>query len=75
MTSCDWKTVAKKIKEIEGRKEYPDKKPQPRILDHYQEQIVKWLDENLSGVRIHETIQEEGVLGRILYPKGLYCSN
>jgi len=61
LTGHDWKTVAKKIKEIEGGKEYPTKKPHPRILDPYQERVIKWLEDNLSGVRIHEKIQEEGV--------------
>jgi transposase len=61
MTGHDWKTVAKRIKEIEEGKEYPKKKPHPRILDSYQEQIMKYLEDNLSGVRIHEKIQEEGV--------------
>ena len=54
ITGHDWKTVAKRIKEIEEGKKYPKKKPHPRILDSYQEQIMKWLEDNLSGVRIHE---------------------
>ena len=61
LTDHDWKTVAKKIKEIEDGKEYLAKKPHPRILDPYQEQIMKWLEEDLSGVRIHEKLREEGV--------------
>lgn len=61
LTGHDWKTVVKKIKEIEEGKEYQTKKPHPRILDPYREQIMKWLEDNLSGVRIHEKIQEEGV--------------
>jgi len=31
------------------------------MLDPYQEQIIEWLEENLSGVRIHEKLTEEGV--------------
>jgi transposase len=61
LTGHDWKTVAKRIKEIEAGKEYPKKKPHPRILDSHKEQIMKWLEDNLSGVRIHEKMQEEGV--------------
>ena len=61
LTGHDWKTVAKKIKEIEAGKEYPKKKPHPRILDSHEEQIMKWLEDNLSGVRVHEKMQEEGV--------------
>ena len=61
MTGHYRKTVAKKIKEIEEGKEYPTKKPHPWILHPYQEQIMKWLEEDLFGVRIHEKMQEEGV--------------
>ena len=42
LTGHDWKTVAKKIKEIEAGKEYPKKKPHPRILDFHKEQILEW---------------------------------
>jgi transposase len=61
MTGHDWKTVAKKVKEIEEGKEYLAEKPHPRILDYHKEQILEWLEENLSGVRIHEKMQEEGI--------------
>lgn len=61
LTGHDWKTVDKRIKEIEEGKEYLAKKPHPRILDYHKEQILEWLEEKLSGVRIHEKIQEEGV--------------
>jgi len=50
LTGHDWKTVAKRIKEIEEGKEYPKKKPHPRILDSHKEQIMKWLEEDLSGI-------------------------
>ena len=61
LTGHDWKTVAKRIKEIEQEKEYQIKKPHPRILDPYHEQILQWMEENLTGVRIHEKIQQKGV--------------
>ena len=61
LTGHDWKTVAQKIKEIEAGKEYPKKKPHPRILDSHQEQKLKWLEEDLSKVRIHVKIQQKGV--------------
>ncbi len=60
MTGHDWKTGAKRIEEMEEGKEYLAKKPHPRILDPYREQIMKWLEENLSGVRIHKKLREEG---------------
>jgi len=62
LTGHDWKTVAKRIKEIEEGKEYLAQKPHPRILDPYQEQIMKWLEEDLSGIRMHEKLREEGVI-------------
>ena len=61
MTGHDWKTVAKRIKEIESGKKYSKKKPHPRILDSCKEQVLKYLEEDLSAVRIHEKLQEEGV--------------
>ena len=61
LTGHDWKTVAKRIKEIEEGKEYLSQKPHPRILDYHKEQIMEWLEDNLSGVRIHEKMQGEGV--------------
>ena len=61
LTGHDWKTVAKMIKAVEEAKEYPKKKPHPRVLDLYQEEIIKWMEEDLTGVRIHEELQEMGV--------------
>mgnify|MGYP000254881516 CR=1 FL=1 len=61
LTGHDWKTVAKRVKEIEQEKEYQHKKPHPRILDPHHEQILKWIEEDLTGVRIHEKIQQKGV--------------
>jgi len=61
VTGHDWKTVAKKIKEIEEGKEYPEKKPHPRLLDPYKEKIIAWMEEELTGVRIHEELQGIGV--------------
>ena len=61
LTGHDWKTVAKAIKTIEQNKEYPSKKPHPRVLDPYKEQIIKWIEEGLTGVRMHEELQGIGV--------------
>ena len=73
LTGHDWKTVAKRIKEIEEGKEYLAKKPHPRILDSHKEQILEWLEENLSGVRIHEKTQEEGIKGGYSTVKDYIC--
>ncbi len=60
LTGHDWKTVAQKIKEIEAGKEYPKKKPHPRILDYHKEH-------GINRVRLHNftkcktKIEEENV--------------
>jgi len=61
LTGHDWKTVAKRIGEIEQEKEYQPKKPHPKILNPYHEDILKWIEEGLTGVRIHEKIEQKGV--------------
>ena len=61
LTGHDWKTVAKAIRQIEEGRQYPNKKPHPRLLDPHKEQIVKWIEENLSGVRMHEELRQMGV--------------
>ncbi len=73
LTGHDWKTVAKRIKEIEEGKEYLAQKPHPRILDPYQEQIMKWLEEDLSGIRMHEKLREEGVIAGYSTVKDYIC--
>ena len=61
LTGHDWKTVAKVIKTIEEGGGYPNKKPHPRLLDVYREQIIKWMEEGLTAVRMHEKLQGMGV--------------
>ncbi len=61
MTGHDWKTVSKAIKEIENGRERPEKKPHPRILDIYRENILEWLENGLSGVRIFEKLKSKGM--------------
>ena len=41
MTGHDWKTVAKRIKEIEEGKEYLARKLLTKMLDPYQEKIIE----------------------------------
>lgn len=59
-TGHDWKTVAKVIKSIKAGKEWPEKKPHPRILDPYKEKIVQLMEQGLTGVRIHQELQKMG---------------
>ncbi len=56
----DWKTVDKVIKHLNFGGKLPMKKPHPSKLDRYKEQILEYLDSGLSGVRIHELLQESG---------------
>lgn len=61
MTGHDWKTVSKVIKNIENGKEKPEKKPHPCLLDPYKEKILELMEQGLSGVRINEELQREGI--------------
>jgi len=59
LTGHDWKTIAKVIKEVEAGKEYPTKRPHPRILDSLKKQIIEWIKEWLTKVRIFEKLQKQ----------------
>lgn len=60
-TGHDWKTVAKAAKLIQSGAKYPFKKPHPKILDSYKEQVMEFLEKGLNGVRIFEEIRQLGV--------------
>ncbi len=60
-TGHDFKTVAKVIKSIKEGKEYPEKKPHPKILDNHKEKIIELIEIGLTGVRIHQKLQEAGL--------------
>lgn len=60
ITGHDWKTVAKVIKNFEEGKTMPEKKPHPKLLDLYKEEIIKWIEEGLTGVRIYEKLEDIG---------------
>lgn len=59
-TGHDWKTVDKVIKSLETTGTYPVKKPHPNKLDNYKEKILQLLEQDLSGVRIHEELIKLG---------------
>ena len=63
LTGHDWKTVAKVIKSIEKGIEIPQYKPRESLIDDYKEKILELLEQNLSGVRIHEKLIEDGFIG------------
>jgi len=60
LTGHDWKTVSKIIAQVKKGQETPIKKPHPRILDPYKEEILEWIADGLSGVRIREKILAQG---------------
>lgn len=60
-TGHDWKTVAKVIRSIKEGKEYPEKKPHPRMIDPHKEKIIELIEQKLTGVRIHQRLQEMGL--------------
>lgn len=61
ITGHDWKTVANAIKNIEAGREYVGRKPHPRILDDKKEEVGKWIEEGLTGIRIHDKLTGMGV--------------
>ena len=63
LTGHDWKTVAKVIKSIEKGIEIPQYKPRESLIDDYKEKILELLEQDLSGVRIHEKLIEDGFIG------------
>jgi len=60
MCRRNWRTVARAIKRIESGEPYPEKKAHPKKLERYKERICVWLEEGLSGVRIHEELVRIG---------------
>ena len=60
-TGHDWKTVAKMVKLMESGEQYPARKPHTRILDANKEDIVRWLEEGLTGARIYAELGALGV--------------
>jgi transposase len=63
LTGHDWKTVAKVVKNIEKGIEIPQYNPRESLIDGYKEKILKLLEQDLSGVRIHEKLREDGFIG------------
>ena len=59
ITKHDWKTVATVIKSLESGS-YPVKKAHPRNLDGYKPQILEFIEQSLTGVRIFEKLRELG---------------
>jgi len=63
LTGHDWKTDAKVIKNIEKGIEIPQYRPRGSPKDAYTEKVIKLLDKDLNGVRIHEELTRDGFIG------------
>ncbi|WP_160116841.1 IS21 family transposase [Legionella sainthelensi] len=61
LTGHDWKTINKVIVALSAGKQAPEKKPHIKLLDSYQEQIINYLEQKLSALRIHEELLKLGV--------------
>jgi len=61
-TQHDWKTISKAVKLIKSGRDYPNKKPHPRILDPYKEKVLGLMEQGLSGIRIYEKLRETGLI-------------
>ena len=60
-TGHDWKTIKKVAENIKAGKEHPEKQTRTKILNKNKEDIIKWIEEGLTGLRIHEKLLELGV--------------
>jgi len=60
-TGHDWKTISKAVKLIKSGREYPSKKPHPKILDPHKEKVLELMEKGLSGVRIHQELRKAGI--------------
>ncbi len=70
LTGHDWKTVDKVIKLSNSGQKRPVMKPKKQKLDTYKKEIVEFIERDLSGIRIHEKLQELGVF--VSYPTVSY---
>lgn len=61
LTGHDWKTVAKVVKAVKSGQSLPDKKPHPYLLQAHQEQLIQWMEEGLTAVRMQEEFLRQGV--------------
>jgi transposase len=61
LTGHDWKTIHKMIQAVKAGKSGPDRKPYPRLLEAHHAQINLWMEQGLTGVRIHQELLKEGV--------------
>jgi len=63
LTGHDWKTVDKVIKDIEKGAQAPKYGPRRTIINNYKERILELLEQDLSGIRIHEELVKDGFRG------------
>lgn len=61
LTGHDWKTVNKVIRVIKSGKSAPQKKSHARILDQHHDLVLPWIEQGLSGLRIHQELEAKGI--------------
>jgi transposase len=61
ITGHNFRTVAKIIEQIKQGKEYPIKAKYASKLDEHKEEIKKYLEKGLTGIRIHEELIDKGL--------------
>lgn len=57
LTGHDWKTVNKVIKDYEKGKQEPSTYQRKSLLDDHKSNLLVWLEQGLSVVRIHEQLR------------------
>ncbi len=60
ITGHDWKTIDKIIKAIDQGRIRPERQKRRGFVDPYREKVLEFLEEGLSGVRIHKKLKELG---------------
>ena len=61
LAGYDWKTVAKVVKALQSGTSMPDKKPHPCLLEPYRAQLIEWIEQGLTAVRMQEELLHRGI--------------
>lgn len=60
-TGHDWKTVSHVIQCLQSGQSVPERKVHASVLDGHREQLLAWIEQGLSAVRMHEELLSQGV--------------
>lgn len=61
LTGHDWKTIDKVIQALQSGKSAPEKKPHPCLLNSHHDQLIQWMEQGLTAVRIQEELRSLGI--------------